>query len=144
MPFHGTFDHSLDAKHRLTVPSKQRAAFSEGAFLVEGADRCLSLYPSSTYSALVDAALAGLNPLSSQARELNRFFRSNAHSVELDSAGRVMLGSKLAASVGIDRDVAVIGAGECLELWDPSTWEAYHRDLSAHGADLTESLDHPS
>ena len=144
MPFHGTFDHSLDAKHRLTVPSKQRAAFSEGAFLVEGADRCLSLYPSSTYSALVDAALAGLNPLSSQARRLNRFFRSNAHSVELDSAGRVMLGSKLAASVGIDRDVAVIGAGECLELWDPSTWEAYHRDLSAHGADLTESLDHPS
>ena len=144
MAFHGTFDHSLDAKHRLTVPSKQRAAFSEGAFLVEGADRCLSLYPSSTYSALVDAALAGLNPLSSQARRLNRFFRSNAHSVELDSAGRVMLGSKLAASVGIDRDVAVIGAGECLELWDPSTWEAYHEALSAHGADLTESLDHPS
>ena len=144
MAFHGTFDHSLDAKHRLTVPSKLRAAFSEGAFLVEGADECLSLYPAKTYSALVDAALAGLNPLSAQARRLNRFFRSNAHSVELDSAGRVMLGSKLAASVGIDRDVAVIGAGECLELWDPSTWEAYHEALSAHGADLTESLDHPS
>ena len=144
MAFHGTFDHSLDAKHRLTVPSKLRAAFSEGAFLVDGADECLSLYPAKTYSALVDAALAGLNPLSSQARELNRFFRSNAHSVELDSAGRVMLGSKLAGSVGIDRDVAVIGAGECLELWDPSTWEAYHEALSAHGADLTESLDHPS
>ena len=144
MAFHGTFDHSLDAKHRLTVPSKLRAAFSEGAFLVEGADECLSLYPAKTYSALVDAALAGLNPLSAQARRLNRFFRSNAHSVELDSAGRVMLGSKLAGSVGIDRDVAVIGAGECLELWDPSTWEAYHEALSAHGADLTESLDHPS
>ena len=144
MAFHGTFDHSLDAKHRLTVPSKLRAAFSEGAFLVEGADECLSLYPAKTYSALVDAALAGLNPLSAQARRLNRFFRSNAHSVELDSAGRVMLGSKLAGSVGIDRDVAVIGAGECLELWDPSTWADYHRDLSARGADLTSSLGHPS
>ena len=144
MAFSGTFEHNLDAKNRLTIPSKLRASFSEGAFLVEGADECLSLYPAKTYSALVDAALAGLNPLSSQARRLNRFFRSNAHGVELDSAGRVMLGSKLAASVGIDRDVAVIGAGECLELWDPSTWEAYHRDLSAHGADLTESLDHPS
>jgi len=144
LPFHGTFDHSLDAKHRLTVPSKQRAAFSEGAFLVEGADRCLSLYPSSTYSALVDAALAGLNPLSSQARELNRFFRSNAHAVELDSAGRVMLGSKLAASVGIDRDVAVIGAGDCLELWDPSTWAAYDQDLTARAPDITASLGHPA
>jgi MraZ protein len=144
LAFHGTFDHSLDAKHRLTVPSKLRAAFSEGAFLVEGADKCLSLYPSKTYSALVDAALAGLNPLSAQARELNRFFRSNAHAVELDSAGRVMLGSRLAERVGIDRDVAVIGAGDCLELWDPSTWEAYHRDLSARGADLTASLGHPA
>ena len=131
MAFHGTFDHSLDAKHRLTVPSKLRAAFSEGAFVVEGADRCLSLYPSTTYSALVDAALAGLNPLS-------------AHAVELDSAGRVMLGAKLAEHAGIDRDVTVIGAGDCLELWDPSTWEAYDRDLSARGADLTASLGHPS
>ncbi len=144
MAFHGTFDHSLDAKHRLTVPSKLRAAFSEGAFLVKGADRCISLYPSGTYSSLVDAALAGMNPLSAQARELNRFFRSNAHAVELDSAGRVMLGSKLAEHADIDRDVTVIGAGDCLELWDPSTWEAYDRDLSARGADLTESLGHPS
>ena len=94
MAFHGTFEHSLDAKNRLTVPSKLRAAFSEGAFLVEGADRCISLYPAATYSALTDAALSGLNPLSAQARELKRFFHSNAHAVELDSAGRVMLGSR--------------------------------------------------
>jgi MraZ protein len=144
LAFNGTFDHSLDAKHRLTVPSKLRAAFSDGAFLVKSADPCISLYPSTTYSALVDAALAGLNPLSAKARELNRYFRSNAHAVELDSAGRVMLGSKLAEHVGIERDVAVIGAGDCLELWDPSTWEAYDADLSARGADLTASLDHPA
>ena len=144
MAFHGTFDHSLDAKHRLTVPSKLRAAFSEGAFLVEGADPCLSLYPASTYSALVDAALAGMNPLSAQARELNRYFRSNAHAVELDSAGRVMLGAKLAERAGIDRDVVVIGAGDCLELWDPSTWADYDQDLTARAPDITASLGHPA
>jgi DNA-binding transcriptional regulator/RsmH inhibitor MraZ len=55
-----------------------------------------------------------------------------------------MLGARLAERVGIDRDVAVIGAGDCLELWDPSIWEAYHRDLSARGADLTASLGHPA
>ena len=52
MAFHGTFEHTLDAKNRLTVPSKLRTAFAEGAFLVRAADRCISLYPSSTYSAL--------------------------------------------------------------------------------------------
>ena len=144
MPFHGTFDHALDAKNRLTVPSKLRAAFSDGAFLVKGADRCISLYPSATYSALVDAALSGLNPLSAQARELNRFFRSNAHAVDLDSAGRVMISSKLLEHAGIERDVAVIGAGDCLELWDPSNWAAYDSELTARGPDLTASLGHPA
>ena len=72
MAFHGTFEHTLDAKNRLTVPSKLRTAFSEGAFLVKEADRCISLYPASTYSALTQAALSGLNPLSPQARELKR------------------------------------------------------------------------
>ena len=144
MAFHGTFEHTLDAKNRLTVPAKFRAALAGKVFLVRSADPCISLYPEATYSELTEAALQGMNPFSTQARELNRFFRSNAHAVELDSAGRVMLGAKLAERVGIDRDVTVIGAGDCLELWDPSTWEAYHQDLSARGADLTASLGHPS
>ena len=144
MAFHGTFDHSLDAKHRLTVPSKLRAAFSEGAFLVEGADRCLSLYPSRTYSALADAALSGMNPLSAQAKQLKRYFHSNAHAVELDSAGRVMLSPRHLEHAGIERDVVVTGAGDCLELWDRSTWEAYDQDLTARAPDLTASLGHPA
>ena len=144
MAFHGTFEHTLDAKNRLTVPSKLRAAFSEGAFLVKGADRCVALYPSQTYSALTQAALSNLNPLSAQARELKRYFHSNAQAVELDSAGRVMLGPRQMEHAGIERDVVVIGAGDCLELWDPSSWADYDQDLTARGPDLTASLGHPA
>jgi MraZ protein len=144
LAFHGTFEHTLDAKHRLTVPSKLRAAFSEGAFLVREADRCLSLYPSATYSALTRAALSGLNPLSSQARELKRLFHANAMAIELDSAGRVMLPPRYLEHAGIERDVVVTGAGDCLELWDRSHWEAYDKDLTARAPDLTASLGHPA
>ena len=144
MAFHGTFEHSLDAKNRLTVPAKFRAALAGKVFLVRGPDPCISLYPEATYSTLTTAALEGMNPFSAQARELKRLFHSTATDTELDSAGRVMLGSKLAASVGIDRDVAVIGAGDCLELWDPSTWAAYDQDLTARAPDITASLGHPA
>ena len=144
MAFSGTFEHTLDAKNRLTVPSKLRAAFSDGAFLVRGADKCISLYPSHTYSALTEAALSGMNPLSAQARELKRYFHSNAQAVELDSAGRVMLSPRHLEHAGIARDVVVTGAGDCLELWDPSTWAAYEQDLTARGPDLTASLGHPA
>ena len=144
MAFHGTFEHTLDAKHRMTVPSKLRAAFSDGAFLVKGADRCIALYPSATYSALVDTALSRLNPLSDERRDANRYFRANAQAVELDSAGRVMLASRQLEHAGIGRDVTLIGAGDCLELWDRDTWAAYDTDLTARAPDITASLGHPA
>ena len=144
MAFHGTFDHTLDAKNRLTVPSKLRTAFAEGAFLVRSTEKCISLYPSTTYSSLTEAALSRLNPLHPQARELRRYFHSNASQVELDSAGRVMLSGRQLEHAGIDRDVVVIGAGDCLELWDPSTWAAYDQDLTARAPDITASLGHPA
>ncbi len=144
MAFHGTFEHTLDAKKRLTVPSKLRTAFAEGAFLVREADKCISLYPAKTYSALTEAAVSGLNPLSAQAKQLKRYFHSNAQQVELDSAGRVMLSPRHLEHAGIERDVVVTGAGDCLELWDRSTWEAYDQDLTARAPDLTAALGHPA
>jgi transcriptional regulator MraZ len=144
LAFHGTFDHTLDSKNRLTVPSKLRTAFAEGAFLVRSSEKCISLYPSKTYSSLTEAALSGLNPLSSQARELSRYFHSNASQVDLDSAGRVMLATRQLEHAGIERDVVVIGAGDCLELWDPSTWADYDHDLTARAPDITASLGHPA
>jgi MraZ protein len=144
LAFHGTFDHSLDSKNRLTVPSKLRTAFAEGAFLVRSTEKCISLYPTATYSAQTEAALSGLNPLHPQARELRRYFHSNASQVELDSAGRVMLSARQLEHAGIERDVVVIGAGDCLELWDPSTWADYDQDLTARAPDITASLGHPA
>ncbi|HEX5620649.1 MAG TPA: division/cell wall cluster transcriptional repressor MraZ [Solirubrobacteraceae bacterium] len=144
MAFHGTFEHTLDTKNRLTVPAKFRAALAGKVFLVRGADPCISLYPEPTYSELTEAALQGMNPFSTQARELKRMFYGNATDTELDSAGRVMLTPRHLEHAGIDREVVITGAGDCLELWDRSAWEAYDRDLSQRAPDLTASLGHPA
>jgi MraZ protein len=143
--FHGTFEHTLDAKNRLTVPSKFRAALSGPVFVVKGFDqKCLSVYPAQTYSALAEAALSRLNPLSGEARQLKRLFYGNAMDTELDSAGRVMLPARFLEHAGITREVIVTGAGDCLELWDRDAWEAYDAELTAKAPDLTASLGHPA
>ena len=145
MAFTGTFDHNLDAKNRLTIPSKFRAELSKGVFLSRAMDNCISLYPAQTYTEMADAALSQIrNPLSQQGRELRRLLYGNALETELDSAGRVMLTPKFLAHAGIDREVVITGVGDCLELWDRSTWEGYESDLTARASDLTESLGHPS
>ena len=144
MAFNGNFEHTLDAKHRLTVPSRFRTQLAGAVFLVRGPDRCISVYPEQTYSALVDAALARLNPLSPEARELKRVLHGNAFEVELDSAGRVMLPPGHRAFAGIDRQVMIVGTGEALELWDLDAWNAYETDLTARAPELTAALGHPA
>jgi MraZ protein len=144
LAFHGTFDHNLDAKNRLTVPSKFRAALSDGVFLTKGIEHCVALYPAATYTALIETTLSRLNPLSPEARDLKRMLYGNATDAELDAAGRVMLPARLLEHAGISREVVVTGAGECLELWDRSTWEAYDTDLTARAPELTASLGHPA
>jgi MraZ protein len=144
LAFNGNFEHTLDAKHRLTVPSKFRTQLAGPVSLVKGVDRCISVYPESVYSAMTEAALAGLNPFSPEARELRRFFHGNAADVELDSAGRVMLPASHREHAGIDRQVMIVGAGDCLELWDQEAWKAYDSDLTARAPDLTSALGHPA
>jgi MraZ protein len=145
LAFTGTFEHTLDAKNRLTIPSKFRAELSKGVYLSRALPNCVSLYPTQTYTEMADAALAQVrNPLSQQGRELRRVLYGSALETELDGAGRVMLTPKFLEHAGIGREVVITGVGDCLELWDRSTWEAYDSDLAARTPDLTESLGHPS
>jgi MraZ protein len=69
---------------------------------------------------------------------------ANATDVELDSAGRVMVPPRYREHAGIDRDVVITGAGDCLELWDATTWAAYDSDLTERAPDLTAGLGHPA
>jgi MraZ protein len=112
--------------------------------LSRGVERCLSLYPTQTYTQMAEQALAGINPLSPRGRELRRMLYSTALETELDSAGRVMLTARHLAHAGIDREVVITGAGDCLELWARSAWEAYDSDLASRASDLTEALGHPA
>ena len=144
MAFTGTFEHNLDAKNRLTIPSKFRTALSGGVYLSRGVEKCVSLYPTETYTQMAEQALKGINPLSRDGRELRRVLYASALETELDSAGRVMLTPKFLEHAGIGREVVITGVGECLELWDRTAWEAYDTDLTARAPELTESLGHTS
>jgi MraZ protein len=145
LAFTGTFEHTLDAKNRLTIPSKFRAELSKGVYLSRAIENVISLYPAETYTAMADQALAGFpNPFPQQARETRRLLFGTAFETELDSAGRVMLTPRFLEHAGIGREVVITGVGDCLELWDRSRWEDYDTDLTARAPDLTESLGHPS
>ena len=143
MAFRGTFDYSLDAKNRLTVPAKFRAALAEGIVLAKGVDACVEIWPPKDFDSRTAAALDGRNPLSSDARRISAFFSANSQDAELDSAGRVGVPAFLAEHAALDKDVVVIGAGECLQLWDRKAWAAFNANLAAEIGEITERLGNP-
>lgn len=144
MAFRGTFDHTLDAKNRLTVPSKFRAALADGVVLARRSERSVEMWPAAEYERLHLGALEGLNPIAPEAQELRRRLFGGAFDAELDAAGRVMLPPKLIEHAGLGRDVAVVGVGEWLEVWDRDAWAAHDEDSPARINELTQGLGHPS
>jgi MraZ protein len=144
MAFRGTFDHTLDAKNRLTIPAKFRAALADGVVLSKGIERCVQVWTPEAFDAYVSGALADVHPLSEQARKLNRFFAANSLDAELDAAGRVMVPGFLLEHAALRKDVVVTGAGECLEVWDRATWADYNAALSSELPDITAAFGHPA
>jgi MraZ protein len=148
LSFRGTFEHALDAKHRLTVPAKFRAALAGGVVLAAshevtpGSARCVSIWTPDGYEAFTAQTLSGLNPSSPTARELKRFFFNSSFDTELDSANRLMIPPPLMRYAGLDRDVLVAGSGECVEVWDRGAYDRYRDDILTRIPDIAASLGH--
>jgi MraZ protein len=141
--FRGTFDYSLDAKNRLTVPSKFRASLSGGVVLAKGVERCVELWPTPAFEGYTQAALAGMHELSPGARKLRRYFNANSLDTELDAAGRVMLPAFLLEHAGLGKEVVVTGIEDHLEIWDRGAWAEYNAALADDVTEITEGLGHP-
>ncbi|MGI8558013.1 MAG: division/cell wall cluster transcriptional repressor MraZ [Solirubrobacteraceae bacterium] len=143
MAYRGTFEYTLDAKNRLTVPPKFRAGFAEGVVVARRIDnpRCLSLWRPEEYESYSQAALATLAPLSPRRTELERFLFAKSHDTELDSAGRVMIPADPLRVLTGEREVVITGAGQCLEVWSQAAWSEYDSTLATAVSDFTSTLD---
>ena len=142
MAFRGTFDYSLDAKNRLTVPAKFRASLSDGVVLAKGIEPCVAIWPPAAYDAYTQSALQGMHPVSAEAQKLKRFFAANSLDTDLDAAGRVMIPPFLLEHAGLSKEVVVTGAGDALEIWNRATWADYNAALASDVTDITAHLGH--
>jgi len=144
--FRGTFDHTLDAKNRLTIPAKFRAALSEGVVVSPQPDitKCVAIWRPEDYEAHTRRTLDSLPSHSPEAASLRRFFYGNSFDTELDAAGRVMLPSFLLEHAGLDREVVITGGGDYLEVWSRADWADYKATLVNRAREMTASIGQPA
>ena len=144
MAFRGHFDHSLDAKNRLSIPAKFRASFSDGLVVGPWLDPCVAVFTPEGFEKFTVDVIPNLHPLRSERRKIESFFAQRFFDADLDSAGRITLGPSLLAHANIEKDVVVGGTRNRLEIWDRDLWAERTTELAAEVNDIAEGLDHPS
>jgi MraZ protein len=122
--FLGTHTPRLDDKGRLILPAKFREQLEAGVVVTRGQERCLYVFPLAEFERLADQ-LRQAPVTSKQARDYLRVFLSGASDELVDKQGRITIPTALRGYAGLDRDVAVIGAGQRVEIWDSTAWDSY-------------------
>ncbi len=138
-PFLGTYTPRLDDKGRLILPAKFRPQLAGGLVMTRGQERCLFVLPMDEFRRMHDQ-LRTAPVTSKQARDYLRVFLSGASDELPDKQGRISIPPILRTYAGLDRDVAVIGTGTRVEIWDLPAWESYLSEQEAGYADTTEEV----
>ncbi len=137
--FLGEYQHALDNKGRITIPSRFRELLGERFVATKGLDNCIFLYPLEEWKSIEEKL--HLLPLTrSDVRSFVRFFFSGAAELELDKQGRSVLGLNLRSYAGIEKDVTVIGVGSRIEIWASDKWESYNQDAAASYEIIAEKM----
>ena len=134
--FQGEFDHSVDDKGRVIIPTRFRSSLGERFYMTKGLGGCIFVYTEAGYKDLSDT-LSRQRQLDEHAMRLQRFFTSTE--VSADTQGRVAIPIKLReyAKIGEQGDVVIVGTGSRLEIWSAASWALYNDDLTAEM--ITES-----
>ena len=142
--FQGKFEHTLDDKGRLAVPSPFRRKLGgedvEGlALVVTISDQCLAAYPMLEWDAKL-AIIAKLNQLDPKVMAFKRIFIGCAQECPIDKAGRILIPQDLRRDARIERDCVIMGQLEKLEIWSAERWQSSFNQLADSVVDIYSSM----
>lgn len=138
--FMGEYNHTIDAKGRLIIPSKFREILGDEFVVTKGLDGCLFVYDNNEWN-VFEEKLKSLPLTNKDARQFVRFFLAGAANVEVDKQGRILVPSVLREFADINKEVVLVGVASRIEIWSKARWEgtANYEDMdeiAEHMADL--------
>lgn len=135
----GEFQHNIDAKGRLIVPSKFRDNLGESFIVTRGLDGCLFGYPMEAWNELKEK-LKNLPLAKRESRQFTRFFYSGAVECTLDKQGRINLPKTLVDYAKLEKACYLIGVSERFEIWSEERWLEVSEAAEESFEDLAEEM----
>lgn len=141
--FYGEYEHSIDNKGRLILPSKLReiakANFVEKFYITRGLDKCLFMFSEEEWRA-VEQKFRSMPFTKQDARKFNRLYFSGAVEMIPDKQGRILVPVYLKDFAAIKRDVVVIGVSNRIEIWSKEEWHEFYKSNLESFEETAEKL----
>ncbi|AYW44523.1 division/cell wall cluster transcriptional repressor MraZ [Tetragenococcus koreensis] len=135
----GEFQHSIDTKGRLIVPSKLREQLGEKFVVTRGLDGCLFGYPQTEWEKL-EEKLDQMPLAKKDARSFVRFFYSAATECEIDKQGRINIPNTLRKHASLEKNCVIIGVSTRIEIWDEQRWNDFSEETEENFDDIAETM----
>ncbi len=137
--FLGEYQHTLDAKGRLSLPAKFRSQMAGSYVVAKGLEGCLYVYAPEDYASFL-TQLTERGDFDKKHRQVRRFFTAGAKEDELDAAGRLSVPAGLREYADLQREVTVIGNDDRIEIWNADAWAAYNGETESRIEEVTSEL----
>jgi len=141
--FYGEFEHALDRKGRIIIPSKFRDAlkehYVERFFITRGLDKCLFMFAEDEWR-LQEQKFKAMSFTKSEFRRFNRIYFSGSSDLTPDKQGRILIPTYLKEYAGIKKDVFIIGVSNRIEIWGRESWKEYYQISKDTFEEVAEKL----
>lgn len=139
--FTGEYECKMDAKGRLTLPSKVKNKLPEVSgnqlILSLGLEPCLVLYTQVEHRK-ISSRLASMNEFNQEFRKLQRNFFRRIEDVELDKAGRILIPKTMSGYAKLEKELILVGMGNRIEIWNPDVYDEFIINDSAEYSQLAQ------
>ncbi len=128
--FRGRYEHAIDSKGRISIPSKFREILHEkcdDGLVITNYDHCLLAFPREEWINRVEEKVKSLPLLKKEARTFLRFFYSSGIDCPIDKLGRILIPQTLRDYANLQKEVILVGEGMKIEIWNKLFWEEEFR-----------------
>ena len=135
----GEYEHTIDAKKRLAIPSKLRRELGAKMVITKGLDNCLWILPLNQWNKLAEK-LSQLPLGQGDTRGFNRIMLAGASEVKLDKLGRILIPDYLKQYAGLKKNVLIAGVYNRLEIWEIGKWNLFKQTTEEEVDNIAERL----
>lgn len=134
----GEYNHNIDSKGRLILPSKFRTELGDRFIVTKGFDGCLYGYSVAEWKNIEEKIKTLPLVTGKDARNFTRFFFSSAIECEIDSQGRILISQSLREFAKLQKEVVIIGVSSRIEIWSKQKWDEYNNEQDSN--DIAEKM----